>query len=177
MKIDTNAVVTIDFEMTNNDGEVIDSTKNDALVYLHGHQNIMPELEDKLNGLEAGSDFSIALPPEEAFGEKNDERIFSVAKSEFDANDLEVGMQFQTLDADENPVIATILEIKEEEVVIDENHPLAGMTLTFKGKVLDIREATEEEMSHGHIHAAGGGCGHDHGHDEQEHVHGEHCNH
>ncbi|MCM8533024.1 MAG: peptidylprolyl isomerase [Lentisphaeraceae bacterium] len=174
MKITANTVVTIDFEMTNQDGQLIDSTKEDALIYLHGHENIMPELENGLNGLEAGNDFEVVLSPEKAFGEKEEGKVFTVPKTEFEAPKLEVGMQFQTVDEENNPVIATIVDLKDDDVVIDENHPLAGMTLTFKGQVKEIREATEEELSHGHIHADGGSCGSGHSHD---HEHDDCCNH
>ena len=84
MKINDNAVVTVDFEMTNQDGKLIDSTSNGgAMVYLHGHANIMPELEKSLTGLEAGAEFTVKLSPENAFGEKSDDKIFTVSKIRF----------------------------------------------------------------------------------------------
>ncbi|MCM8540150.1 MAG: hypothetical protein NE328_07725, partial [Lentisphaeraceae bacterium] len=118
------------------------------------------------------------LKPADAFGEKKDDLVATVGKENFETDDLEVGMQFQTLDQEENVVIATIIEVKEKEVVVDENHPLAGVSLKFEGKVKEVRDATDEEKSHGHIHSAGG-CGHDHGHDhhEHDHEHGPGCNH
>ena len=160
MKINDNAVVTVDFEMKNQDGKLIDSTNEGGpMVYLHGHGNIMPELEKALADLEAGAEFSVELAPEDAFGEKSEDKVFTVSRSDFEAPELKVGMQFQTADKNNQPVIATIIDLKDDNVIIDENHPLAGMTLTFKGNIKEVREATQEEISHGHIHAQGG---HDH---------------
>jgi FKBP-type peptidyl-prolyl cis-trans isomerase SlyD len=179
MKVKENSVVSVNFKMTNEKGQVLDSTDDGPLTYLHGHGNIMPALEDAIEDLVAGSSFKVTLLPEEGFGIRDEELTFTVAKTEFDAKDLEIGMQFQTLNDKDEPVIATIIAINEDDVVIDENHPLAGMTLTFEGSVIEIREATQEELSHGHIHAAGG-CGHDHGHDDHDHGHHHHhdgCNH
>ncbi|MCH2205485.1 MAG: peptidylprolyl isomerase [Lentisphaerales bacterium] len=165
MKINDNAVVSVDFEMTNQDGKLIDSTEEGgAMVYLHGHENIIPELEKNLAGLEAGAEFTVELSPEQAFGKKSDDKIFTVSKSDFETPDLKLGMQFQTVDSNNQPIIATIVDLKGDKVIIDENHPLAGMTLTFKGNVQEVREATLEEISHGHIHqpkeeSKGGCCG------------------
>lgn len=165
MKINDNAVVTVDFEMTNQEGKLIDSTSNGgAMVYLHGHANIMPELEKSLTGLEAGAEFTVELSPEKAFGDKSDDKIFTVSRSDFDAPELKAGMQFQTVDENNQPVIATIVGLEDDKVIIDENHPLAGMTLTFTGNVKEVREATQAEIDHGHIHkpqeeAKGGCCG------------------
>ena len=164
MKIAKDAAVTINFKMTDNKGNLIDSTEDDDLTYLHGSENILPGLESALEGLESGNSFDITLKPEEGFGEQDDEKIISVEKKNFDGKSLEVGMQFQSVDEDENVIIAKIIKIDGESVTVDENHPLAGVTLVFKGEVLDIREATEEELSHGHIHS---GDGHHHDHDHE----------
>ena len=153
MKINDNAVVTVDFEMTNQDGKLIDSTKEGGvMVYLHGHQNIMPELEKGLTGLEAGAEFTVKLSPENAFGVKSDDKISTIPKSAFPTADLKVGMQFQTADENNQAVIASIISVDGENVIVDKNHPLAGMTLTFKGNVQEVRKATQPEIDHGHIH-------------------------
>lgn len=167
--------VTISYKMTNDKGDVLDNTEDSDLVYLHGHENILPGLEKAVDGLKAGDSFNFTLDPDNAFGQKNGELIVTVGKDNFETDNLEVGMQFQTLDQEENVVIATIVEVKETEVVVDENHPLAGVSLKFEGEVKEVRDATEEEVSHGHIHA-GGGCGEDHEHDHH-HEHGPDCNH
>jgi FKBP-type peptidyl-prolyl cis-trans isomerase SlyD len=168
MKISQDAAVTINFTMSDSDGNLIDSTNDKPLTYLHGSANIMPGLEDALEGLIVGKKFDLTLTPEEGFGKKDDELVFTVNKKDFDKNaELEVDMQFQTVDEDENMVIATILEINGDDVLVDENHPLAGITLVFKGEVLDIRDATEEEISHGHIHSE----------DDHEHEHDSSCGH
>ena len=175
MNVSKDKAVTINYKMSNSSGEVLDDTKDGDLVYLHGHQNILPGLEGALDGLKSGENFTITLKPVDAFGEKSDDKIISVGVENFDSDKLEAGMQFQTLDQDENVVIATILEVKEKEVVIDENHPLAGMTIIFEGKVVEVREATEEEISHGHIHS---GDDHHHHHDhDHDHDHDGCCGH
>ncbi|MCM8526059.1 MAG: peptidylprolyl isomerase [Lentisphaeraceae bacterium] len=168
--------VTISYKMTNEKGDVLDNTEDSDLIYLHGHENILPGLEKAIDGLKAGETFNFTLKPEDAFGEKQEDLIVTVGKENFETDNLEVGMQFQTLDQDENVVIATIIEVKEKEVVVDENHPLAGVSLKFEGAVKEVRDATEEEISHGHIHS--GGCGHDHSHDHgHNHDHHDCCDH
>ena len=168
--------VSISYKMTNDKGDVLDSTDDGDLVYLHGHENILPGLEKAIDGLKAGDEFSFTLDPADAFGEKNEDLVITVGKENFETDNLEPGMQFQTLDQDENVVIATIVEVNEKEVTVDENHPLAGVPLKFEGSVKEVRDATEEEISHGHIHS--GGCGHDHSHDhDHDHEHGPGCNH
>ncbi len=147
-------VVTISYKMTNDKGDVLDDTEDSNLVYLHGHENILPALEKAIDGLKAGDDFNFTLQPADAFGDKNEDLVITVGKENFESDNLQPGMQFQTLDQDENVVIATIVEVRENEVVVDENHPLAGVPLKFEGSVKDIRDATEEEISHGHIHQA-----------------------
>ena len=143
MKISDNSAVTINFTMSDNKGNIIDSTDDNALTYLHGFQNILPGLEDGLTGLETGGSFDITLKPEDAFGEKDQEKIITVEKNCFGNSELEVDMQFQSEDEEGNAVVATVVEIKGDEVTVDENHPLAGMTLLFKGEVLEIRKRTQ----------------------------------
>lgn len=154
MKISQDTAVTVKFTMSDSEGNLIDSTNDKPLTYLHGSANIMPGLEDALEGLSAGKKFDLTLTPEEGFGKKDDKLVFTVNKNDFDKDaELEVDMQFQTMDEDENTVIATIIEINGDDVLVDENHPLAGISLVFKGEVLGVRAATEEEIGHGHIHA------------------------
>jgi len=154
MNATNDKVVTISYKMTNDTGMVLDDTGNSDLIYLHGHENILPGLENAIDGLKAGDTFNFTLEPADAFGEKNEDLVITVGKESFESDSLQVGMQFQTLDQDENVVIATIVEIKENEVVVDENHPLAGVPLKFDGSVKEVRDATAEEISHGHIHQA-----------------------
>ena len=156
--------VTISYKMTNDDGVVLDDTRDSDLIYLHGHENILPALEKAIDGLKAGDEFSFTLEPKDGFGEKDESLIISVGKEQFESANIQPGMQFQTLDQNENVVIATIVEVKENEVVVDENHPLAGMSLKFEGAVKEVRDATEEEISHGHIHS--GNDHHHHDHDD-----------
>lgn len=161
-EIKENLVVEFDYTLTDKDGKELDSSKdNGPLAYLHGKQNIIPGLENELTGKKIGDAFKITIEPDEAYGEYKDELVQIVPSSQFEGmGDIEVGAQFQVeTDAGGN-LIVTITAIEGDNVTLDGNHPLAGMQLTFDVKVVSIREATEEELSHGHIHAHGEGCEH-----------------
>ncbi|MED5424445.1 MAG: peptidylprolyl isomerase, partial [Pseudomonadota bacterium] len=117
-------------------------------------------LEDALIGKSKEDSFNVSVTPEKAYGERADELVQTVPRSMFDGMDVEVGMSFRaTTPQGEQSVI--IIETTDEEVVVDGNHPLAGIPLTFDVTVVDVREATKEELEHGHVHSEGG-CGHDH---------------
>jgi len=146
--------VTISYQMSDDKGNILDNTANNDLIYLHGHQNILPALEGAIEGLKAGEDFNFTVDPKDAFGDINEDLVITVGKENFESDNLKPGMQFQTLDQNENVVIATIVEVKEDSVVVDENHPLAGVPLTFKGVVKDVRDATEAEINQGHLQQA-----------------------
>ncbi len=158
MQISDNTAVTIHYTLTNNAGEKLDSSiGNDPLVYLHGAGNIISGLEDALSGKTMGDTFSVTIEPENAYGEKRADMIQVVSKDMFEGMPLEEGMQFQA-EVSHGPGIITVVQIEGDEVTIDGNHPLAGEALTFDVEVVDIRVATEDEISHGHIH--GSGCHH-----------------
>ncbi|MFI3188272.1 peptidylprolyl isomerase [Crenothrix sp. D3] len=156
MQIADNTAVSIHYTLTNDDGEVLDSSiDDDALVYLHGEGNIISGLEQALNGKVVGDKFKVRLDAEDAYGELIEDRVQVIPRSMFEGIDeLEVGMQFQA-DVSEGPGAVTIIKIEGDDVTIDGNHPLAGFALTFDVEVVDVRAATEEELDHGHVHGAG----------------------
>ena len=155
MQVADNTAVSIHYTLTNDDGETLDSSiGNDALVYLHGKGNIIAGLEQALHGKDIGDKLNVRIEPADAYGEFMEERIQVVPSSLFQGIDvLEVGMQFQA-----DVGIITIIDIEGEEITIDGNHPLAGQALTFDVEIVAVREATADEIAHGHIHGAG--CDH-----------------
>jgi len=155
MIVEKDRVVSIDYTLRDNNGNLIDSSEgSDPLEYLHGNGNIIPGLEKALAGKKAGDKLTCSIAAADAYGERDDSLIFKVNKSEFEGADIAVGMQFEA-HGEEGAQIVTVVGIEGEEVTIDANHPLAGETLNFDVKVVDVREATSEELEHGHVH---GGC-------------------
>lgn len=160
MQIAPNAVVTLHYTLKDNDGNVIDKSDDGSFLYLHGAMNIIPGLEDALTGKSAGDELSVSVAPAEGYGEKDPQRIQEVPKEMFEnAGEIQVGAQFHAQGPDGNAVVVTVVEVKDDVVVIDGNHALAGMDLNFDVKIVDVREASEEEISHGHVH---GEHGHQH---------------
>ncbi len=138
--------------------DVIDSSAGGApLVYLHGAGNIIVGLEKALEGKNVGDELSVAIEPEDAYGEYSAELVATLTREMFEGVDeLEVGMQFHASAPDGGMQIVTIRDIDGDDVTVDGNHPLAGQRLNFKVKVVDVREANAEEIAHGHIHGEGG---------------------
>lgn len=153
MTVAKNRVVSIEYTLTDDQGAVLDSSEGrGALSYIHGHGNLVTGLEQELEGKEDGSAFETQVDPEEGYGEYNDQLIFSIPKERFNEfGELKEGMQFEA-QTDQGRQIMAIKSVEDESVVVDANHPLAGQTLHFEGKVVGVREATNDELSHGHIH-------------------------
>jgi len=158
MLIAANKAVSIDYTLTNDAGEVIDSSAGGApLAYLHGAGNIIPGLEKALEGKGVGEELDVTIEPEEAYGEYLAELVSTLNRSMFEGVDeLEVGMQFHASAPDGQMQIVTIRDLDGDDVTVDGNHPLAGQRLNFKVKVVSIRDASQEEIAHGHIHGEGG---------------------
>ncbi|MDA7085451.1 peptidylprolyl isomerase [Pseudomonas sp. SA3-5] len=158
MLIASNKAVSIDYTLTNDAGEVIDSSAGGApLVYLQGAGNIIRGLEKALLGKQAGDELEVSVEPEEAYGEYSAELVATLNRSMFEGVDeLEVGMQFHASGPDGSMQIVTIRELDGDDVIVDGNHPLAGQRLNFKVKVIEVRDASEEEVAHGHVHGEGG---------------------
>ncbi len=157
MQIAHNTVVSFDYTLKGSDGNVIDTSKgSDPLTYIHGSGALIPGLAKALEGKSAGASFSVTVPADEAYGERNDDLIEVVPRDRFDANlELVVGMQFEARGENERRIV-TIIEVEGDEVTLDANHPLAGEELHFDVTVKSVRAATQEEISHGHVHGEGG---------------------
>ena len=150
-------VVTIDYTVKNDEGEVIDSSSGkQPLVYLHGASGIIQGLEDSLEDLHKGDSFQVTVQAEKGYGPINRRLISEVPKSRFPENaDLSIGQVF-IQNGPQGQRHLKVIEVKTETVVVDGNHPLAGKTLHFTGNIVDIREGTAGELQHGHAHGPGG---------------------
>lgn len=150
-------VVQFNYTLTNKDGEVLDQSRGEPLAYLHGHRNIIPGLEEKMTGKKAGDTFKVTIAPEDAYGEFVAEAVQEVPRANFQGVDnIEVGMQFQSQTDDGHVMLVTVKEVNDDVVVVDGNHPLAGVELTFDVEIVDVRAATADEIAHGHAHGVGG---------------------
>ncbi len=157
MKVADNKVVVIDYTLTDNSGTVIDSSEGAGpLAYLHGADNIIPGLEAALLGKEAGEKVKASIEPANAYGERHEALKQEVPAELFSGVDnVEVGMQFQS-ETDQGPVLVTVVAVNDETITVDGNHPLAGVHLNFDVEVREVREASAEELEHGHVHGEGG---------------------
>jgi len=158
MTIAQHKVVTIHYKVVDVDsGTVIDSSEGaEPMTYLHGAQNIIPGLENALDGKQVGDEFEVTVAPEDAYGEYSDERIQKVPVEAFEGVEkVEPGMAF-TADTEHGPVNLIVTEVDETTVTVDANHPLAGKSLSFSVKVESVRDASDEEVAHGHVHGPGG---------------------
>ncbi len=156
MEIIKNTVVTLDYTVRDPEGNVVDDGAN-PLVYLHGgYDAIFPLLEEKLHGMKVGEKLNIKLQPDDAFGEY-DESLVLVEDRELFPADIEVGMAFERVGDDgEDDMLFRITDIADKKVVVDGNHPLAGMALVFDVTVREVRQASAEELEHGHVHGPHG---------------------
>ncbi|AKS41876.1 FKBP-type peptidyl-prolyl cis-trans isomerase [Wenzhouxiangella marina] len=155
MQISNNSVVAIEYTLTGDDGQVIDTSEGrEPLVYLHGHNNIIPGLEKAMEGKEAGAELDVQVPPEEGYGQYRQELVQDVPRSAFDGQaKVEPGMSFRA-ESNAGPMTVLVREVKEDTVTIDGNHMLAGKVLNFKVEIKSVRPATEEEISQGVAQAA-----------------------
>ncbi len=157
MKVEKGKVVTFHYVLKDKEtGEVLENSKEhgEPMTVLVGSQRIIPALEDKMVGMEAGEKRDIELKAEEAYGPKRDELLQVVPRELFGDMELERGMVLQA-DTPEGPIQMVVLSANDHEVIVDMNHPLAGKDLIFEIEVLNVREATPEELEHGHAHGEG----------------------
>lgn len=151
-----NTVVTLDYSVTDPDGELVDAGK-EPLVYLHGgYDDIFPKIEEAVQEKRIGESVVVKMQPDDAFGEYDAELIQIEPRTAF-PEELQVGMQFEGVpdndeDDDDDVLIYRVTEIADDKVVLDGNHPLAGMALVFTCTVTDVRPASAQEIEHGHIH-------------------------
>jgi len=155
--IQKDSVVLIHYTLKNNSGEVLDSSSGaDPLAYLHGHGNIIPGLESQLEGKGIGDKLNASVKPADGYGEHDAEMIQEVPKEAFQgAPEITVGMQFQA-QGPSGAQMVTVTKVEGESVTVDGNRPLAGEHLNFDVEVMEIRAASAEELSHGHVHGPGG---------------------
>ena len=153
MQIKKHSVVTINYTVKDDEGTLVDSTDDTGpLVYLHGASNIIPGLENELDGKPVGHRFSATIEPKNAYGERDDEMIQYVQRDLIGDPDITVGNIYHAKDAEDRPFTVKVIEMDEDTVTLDGNHELAGFRLNFNVTILDIREATEEELSNGRVH-------------------------
>jgi FKBP-type peptidyl-prolyl cis-trans isomerase SlyD len=172
MKIAEKTAVAIEFSLEDETGEKIEASEaGKPLWYLHGIGNLVPGLEKALGGKGAGDTVDVNLPPADAYGEHDAKQIKNVPMRRFKAPRIQVGGRYQIQDKD-GPRIVLVKSVSGDYAQVDANHPLAGKTLHFVVKVVDVRKATAEELEHGHVHD-GGDHGHDHG-GRGHHHHGDH---
>ena len=157
MQIADRCVASFHYTLTNAGGEVLDSSRDrEPLAYLHGAGNIVPGLEKALQGRAPGDRFDVSVAAEEGYGERHDELVQEVPRDAFRGVDtLEPGMQFQA-QTPQGALSVTVTKVEADTVTVDGNHPLAGETLNFAIEVTGVREASAEELEHGHVHGAGG---------------------
>jgi FKBP-type peptidyl-prolyl cis-trans isomerase SlyD len=163
MNIAQDKVVLIHYTLTNEKGEVLDSSSGgEPLAYLHGQGNIIPGLEKALEGKQAGDKLDVKVAPAEGYGERDDKLVQQVPRRAFSgAQDVKPGMQFHAQTSGGHARVVTVTRVAGDMVTVDGNHPLAGEHLNFAVEVTEVREATAEELSHGHVHGPGGHHHHD----------------
>ena len=156
MKIARHTVASIEYRLTDDTGELIDSSEGHApLQYVHGTEGIVPGLESALEGKGAGDVVDVRVAPEQGYGERDEGQIHAVPRKQFPPGEIKVGMQVQAR-GQGGDVVLTVFKVEGDVVHLDANHPLAGVPLNFHVKVVDVRTATAEEIAHGHVHGPGG---------------------
>lgn len=154
MNISKDSAVTIRLTVTESSGKVLESGKT-PVAYLHGYDNLLPKIEEALEGQEVGFKLNMNLSPEDAFGVRDESLLTTISKKDFPPG-IKVGGMMQGVDERGEEMVYTVLKIKGDQVMLDGNHPLAGASLRVAVQVLDIRAATPEEIAHGHVHGEHG---------------------
>ena len=156
MQISSEKVVAIHYTLKDNTGNILDSSEGkQPLYYLHGFGNLIPGMEEGLEGRVMGDSFQVVISPEKGYGVRNEDYVQQVPVEAFGGTIPEVGMQFQAGN-DQGRYIVTVTSVEGNSVTVDANHPLAGVELHFSVEVIEVREATADEISHGHVHGPGG---------------------
>lgn len=153
MQIAKHRVVTLHYTLKDNDDNILDKSEDGSFCYLHGANNIIPGLEDALTGKTAGEELSVSIPPEQAYGIHDATKTQSVPREMFpEEQEIKPGMQFHAQGPDGQSLVVTVAKVESDQITVDGNHPLAGETLIFDVTVEQVREATAEELDHGHVH-------------------------
>jgi len=157
MTIAENKVVSIEYTLKNDEGEVLDTSEGrEPLVYLHGSQNIIPGLENALSGKVVGDTLTVRISPEDGYGVRDDSMKQEVPLDMFGDEEIQVGMQYHAQGPDGDMLVVTVIEATDTHVTVDGNHPLADVHLNFDVEIKEIRDASAEELEHGHVHGEGG---------------------
>lgn len=158
MKVGKGSVVALEYKLHLADGKLVDQSEpGEPLKYLHGEGQIVPGLEQELEGLSVGDNKKVTVEPKEGYGEHDARGLQEVPKTAFpDGAKIEVGMEFAAQGPGGEMIPVSVREVKGDSIVIDLNHPLAGKTLHFEVTVREVRQATDEELEHGHAHGPGG---------------------
>ena len=158
MQAGPNKVVTIDYTVTDRQGGEIDSSRDGVpLVYILGVGHLIRGLVKEVEGKSACYSLTVVVPPEEAYGQRDEALRQVVARDQFeDPDKLQVGMQFEAQGEENDSEVVTVVAIEGEEITLDANHPLAGITLHFEVSIVEVRDASQEELDHGHVHGEGG---------------------
>jgi len=156
MQVGADKAVSIHYTLRDDAGEVLDSSDGrDPLTYLHGAGNIVPGLEKALEGKQVGDEVKVKVAPADGYGERDEENVRNVPRRRLPEGKIEPGMRLR-LQTEHGPMIVAVTAVQGDYVTIDGNHALAGMTLNFEVKVVEVRDATAEERTHGHVHGPGG---------------------
>ncbi len=156
MKVEDKKVVQFLYVLKDEQQSVLESTENEPVAYLHGYNNMMAGLEKALAGKAVGDKFSVTLPPAEAYGERVEGSVQRVPMKHLQgAKKWKPGM-VATVETEQGQRQVTVVKVGKFMVTVDSNHPFAGKTLIFDLEVVDIRDATDEELTHGHAHGVGG---------------------
>ena len=155
--ITKDTAVKFNYILKDDDGKILDqSQEGQPLGYLHGHNNIIPGLEQQLEGKSAGETLTAIVEPADGYGDYQEQAVQHVPRDNFQGvEDIQPGMEFQS-EAGGQVMLVTVTDVNDKEVTVDANHPLAGKRLTFDVEIQEVRAATEDELNHGHIHGAGG---------------------
>jgi FKBP-type peptidyl-prolyl cis-trans isomerase SlyD len=162
MQISPNKVIGITYTLTLDSGEIADqATSEHPFVFIHGIGQTLEAFDQNLHGLESGTEFKFSLNAEEGYGKSSPQMVIDIARAVFDGPEvpkdlLELGNMVPMQDQDGNPMNGIVLAVDSEKVKMDFNHPLADQNLHFSGTVISVREATSEELDHGHVHGPGG---------------------
>lgn len=165
MTVDTNTVVQLHYKLSNHKtgAHIEETSENHPMEFLFGVERLIPTFEVNIHGLKVGDSFEFSIPTAEAYGEQSDEEIAQVPLAVFydesgkvDESILKVGAQIPMSDNDGNHLMGIVKDINEDYVTMDFNHPLAGIDLLFKGTIVGVRQATQDEISHGHSHGEHG---------------------
>lgn len=162
MKVSQNKVVVMHYAVSTSEGVLIDSSYDHTpLAVIQGTGYLIPGLDDALIGRAVGDKFEVDVPAEEGYGLRFDDYVQTVPKEMFaDVEGLEVGAELRA-ETDEGEQTVIVIDISDDGITVDGNHPLAGIDLSFDVEILEVRDATENELQHGHVHGEGG-CGHEH---------------